>query len=549
MPTGGVRSGAGVFLMGRRTAEGSHPYPLPPHLLVRCLAVPWSKPKGFCGVAEAWPGAFNGKPMMTPKRPPNVLFILTDQQRADSLSCLGAPSGLTPHLDRLAAEGTLFERAYCTQPVCTPSRASLMTGQWPHRHGCIENNDRLPESFPSLAECAPEGYRTGYFGKWHLGDELVAQRGFERWLSLEDAIYRPYFSKPEYLELRSDYHHFLVRQGLEPDQKTADGAMCFNRGTVARLPEPLTKAHFVADAVAEACRAHDRQHPFFWVASIFEPHSPFTSCHDDDLDPEELPVGPAFAQMPPENHSLRNRLRAEALIAGRLSGTPGASAAELRAVRARYLGVCRMVDAAIGKILAALRETGLEEETIVVFTSDHGEMMGDHHTLLKGLLYEEAVRVPLIVRVPGGGGRRVSTPVSLIDLAPTLLEAMGSEQAVADLPGRSLLGATKGETLEPRDVVVQWNSRPGGSTSEAASERGEAAVSSQQWRSLITPEGWKLNTCATDQDELFHLSEDPYEQINRIDDPASSAIRNELALRLRRWQKKENDSLNSPSPS
>lgn len=474
-------------------------------------------------------------------RPINVLFILTDQQRADSLSCMGGPPGLTPHLDRLAAEGTLFERAYCTQPVCTPSRASLMTGLWPHQHGCIENNDRLPEDQPSLAEQAPDAYDKRYFGKWHLGDELVAQRGFEDWLSIEDAVYRPFFSKPEHLELRSDYHRFLVRQGFEPDERAADGALCFGRGTAARMPEPLTKAHFVAESVAQACREHDRRRPFFWVASIFEPHSPFTSCFDDWLDPGKLPVGPAFAHPPPTNHSLRNRLRSEALRSGKLYETPDPAPADLRKVRARYFGVCRLVDRAVGKILQSLRETGLEEETLVVFTSDHGEMMGDHYALLKGLLYEEAVRVPLIMRMPGSPGGRQSGPVSLIDLPPTLLEAMGALERAETLPGRSLLGAARGEALDSMDVVVQWNSRPGGSTTLAASGRGEDAVASQQWRSLITPEGWKLNCCATDQNELFHLAEDPHEQSNRYGSPACADIERRLADRLREWQDRVND--------
>ncbi len=129
----------------------------------------------------------------------NLLFIWTDQQRADSLPCYGNAFASTPHLDRLASESFIFERAYCTQPVCTPSRASILTGLWPHTHGCISNNYPLAPESRTIAEQVGDRYHCAYYGKWHLGDELSPQHGFDDWVSIEDGIYRAYYSDSEML--------------------------------------------------------------------------------------------------------------------------------------------------------------------------------------------------------------------------------------------------------------------------------------------------------------------------------------------------------------
>ncbi len=187
---------------------------------------------------------------------PNLLFIFTDEQRFDTLACYGNSRIRVPHLNRLAQESFIFETAYVTQPVCTPSRASIMTGLYPHTHGCTENNVPLRPETRTLAEMVSGDYVCAYYGKWHLGDEAIPQHGFTRWLAVED-MYRRHYSKKEYLDVLSDYHRFLVRSGYAPDVGRAPaaenrGAKVFSRGFAAGLPEPYTKAAFTGREAAQS---------------------------------------------------------------------------------------------------------------------------------------------------------------------------------------------------------------------------------------------------------------------------------------------------------
>ena len=179
---------------------------------------------------------------------PNLLFIFTDEQRSDTLACYGNSTIQAPNLNRLAEDSFVVERAYCTQPVCTPSRSSIMTGFYPHTTGCIENNDRLQPEHLTLAERLPEGYARTYYGKWHLGSELVPQRGFSEFVGIEDG-YREHYADPAEAGRLSAYHHFLVEHGFEPDSgkappgdSSADtgSLQTFSRQVAAEMPEPFT---------------------------------------------------------------------------------------------------------------------------------------------------------------------------------------------------------------------------------------------------------------------------------------------------------------------
>ncbi|MFH1740102.1 MAG: sulfatase-like hydrolase/transferase, partial [bacterium] len=174
-----------------------------------------------------------GAPMIghAKSRKPNLLFLWTDEQRADTIDVYGNCKIQTPNLSRLAGESVVFERAYVSQPVCTPSRSTVMTGLWPHTNTCINNNIPLPENIPCMPELLNDpDYRTGYFGKWHLGDEIFKQHGFEEWESIED-MYRRYFREGRDKDQRSSYFHFLKELGYTPDTSGND----FSRGFAARL--------------------------------------------------------------------------------------------------------------------------------------------------------------------------------------------------------------------------------------------------------------------------------------------------------------------------
>ncbi len=482
--------------------------------------------------------------------PRNLLFIFTDQQRPDTLAAYaGVPPDVgqanlveAPNLNALAESATVFERACCAQPVCTPSRATLLTGLYPHTHGCIENNTALSPAMPTLAEMISPEYARAYMGKWHLGDEIFAQRGFDTWLGTEDN-YRKHYSRPEYAERFSDYHHYLIAQGFEPD-KVSVGQRIFSRERACRMPEPHTKARFTGRAAAEFIRANAGR-PWVLYAGFLEPHPPYLGPLDDHYPPEAVPDGPTFLRPPPGDAPLVNQL----LSAGHRSltdedGQDLRTEAGWRKTRTKYLGNVTLVDRAVGDMLQALEDSGQAQDTIVVFTSDHGDQMGDHGLLGKTVMYEESQRVPLLLRAPWleRAPRRVSQPINQVDLVPTLLELL-DQPVPAHIQGRSRAAALAAGQPWADDVIVEWNGVTGrgpGKVKRPLSPKDEVRVNSPR-RSLISPDGWKATFSAAGEGELYHLAEDPHEQRNLFAEPAHRARIENLAARLRAWQAQTDD--------
>ena len=474
---------------------------------------------------------------------PNLLFILTDQQRADSLACYGNTYLQVPNLNRLAEASFVFEHAYVSQPVCSPSRATLLTGTYPHTAQVPACNIPLPSDVPTIAELLADDYHCAWFGKWHLGDEIFSQRGFDTWVGSEDG-YRAHYSSQDRLEQVSDYHHFLIKQGLTPDRDLL-GQRVFSRHVTASLPEEQTKAAFLGEQTAAFIRnAGDT--PFVAFVSYLEPHPPHTGPLNDLYDPADLPVGSSFFKKPASNASLLNRVMAAYYMESEEYGFDLRTEAGWRAVRARYWGNVSLVDRSVGKILAALAESGQAENTIVVFTSDHGEMAGDHGILGKCVLYEESVRVPLLIRDPRlqGEPSRISGNMSHIDLLPTLLDLLG-QSIPAHLQGQSRVSVLKGEaSLAENDIFIEWNGRDGHPIP------GEAEVNpamSRPWRSMVSAERWKLNLCPSDHGELYDLNQDPYEMTNRFDDPAQQERIATMIASIRRWQENVADVVALPT--
>ena len=491
---------------------------------------------------------------------PNLVFVFSDQQRYDTMRCYGNDWINTPSLNALASESFVFQRAYVTQPVCTPARASIMTGLYPHTAGPILNKMILPHDTKTIAEMVSDDYLCGYFGKWHLGDEVVPQHGFEEWVSTEDGN-RPEYTRPEYLSRFSTLHEHLVANGYLPDVESA-GAGIFSADLRSHLPEEFQMASFLGDRAADFIE-RNKDRPFVLYVSTVEPHSPYDGPFKDLYDPEELPVGPAFLTRP-EGASLVNRLRAEYFTQFLMEGRDqredpyimqyAAPDEDLtteigwRRLRAHYLGNITLVDRMVAKITGALDRAGIADDTVVVFTSEHGDMMGDHGMLEKRSFYEEASRVPLLMRVPwlSKEQREVAGSVGHIDLVPTLLDLLG-EPVPDHLQGKSLVPALSGEqTLEDNDVFIQWNG--------ISAELGDRVLGSPAinrmlalpWRSVVSG-GWKLNLCAGDQCELYDLESDPYEMTNLFNDPSHRDRVRDLAARVRAWQVTTGD--NAPLPS
>ena len=472
-------------------------------------------------------------------RQPNILFIFTDQQRADTMACYGNDLIEAPNLNSLAAGSFVFENGYVSAPICTPSRSTILTGLWPHVNGCLKNNIRLDDSVRTIADLLPHEYHTGYYGKWHLGNEVIRQHGFDEWVSIEDQ-YRDYYTDDEYLSVFSDYHHFLVERGHEPD-KESEGSMVFSREYAAALPEELTKATFLGNRASEFIH-RNKDRPFALYVNIFEPHPPYDGPFNDMYDPRSLPVGGAFMQDPPANASLIHRERAAESLAGLgFDGDSAEPASEeyWRALIARYWGMVTLVDRAVGTMLRALEDAGVADNTIVVYSSEHGDQLGEHNIIQKAVFYEQSIRVPMLMRVPwlAGSETRVSGRYSHIDTVPTLLDLVG-----ADLPGHlqgeSRVPVLEGEaTLEGNDVMIDWTGRD---------SKEPLGMQSVDHRILVSHDGWKLNLGEGDQGELYDLDGDPTESTNLFDDPLQEERVRDMASRIRAWQRATGDTAPLP---
>lgn len=494
---------------------------------------------------------------------PNLLFIFTDQQRADTMACYGNDDIRTPNLNRLAEGSFVFENAYVSQPVCTPSRATILTGLYPHTSGCTTNNVRLPPSTKTIAEMVTENYRTGYYGKWHLGDELRPQHGFDDWVSVDD-LYRPYYTDVGDLGNFSDYHWYLTSQGYEPDVKGQEGLekeygeedarsrfadehSVYSRPYAAQLPERHTKASYLGRAASRFIResAMDER-PFMLYVNFFEPHPPFIGPLDDLHPRGKLNTGPAFLRAPDEDASVLHRMMADYYRGAVVDDVDLSTEGGWREIRARYFGLVTLVDRAVGAIMDALEDSGEADNTIVVYTSEHGDMMGDHAILHKTMMYEEALRVPFLLRVPwlSQEQRMVPGRVGLIDAAPTLLDLLG-EEIPRDLQGESRLPVLEGRAnLSRNDVIVQWNGADGRPNSPFETDIPWSDVqraAAMARRTIISHEGMKLHLSPNDQCELFDLNDDPHELVNLYNDPAYRHTIRGLASRIRIWQEKYKD--------
>jgi len=464
---------------------------------------------------------------------PNLLFIWTDEQRADTMAAYGNNRIHAPNLNKLAAESVVFKNAYVTQPVCTPNRSAVMTGLWPHTTGCTRNNVPLPAGVACLPELLDdEDYRTAYMGKWHLGDELFAQHGFEEWVSIEDG-YGSGYSEGRDRNARSDYHHFLIEHGYQPDGGK------FSRAFAARRPIEHCKPKFLEVRACDFLRRR-RNEPFILYINFLEPHMPFFGPLDNEHDPQQVDLPANFADPLEDNEPLRYRIIREYCRANY-----GQNESNIRELIARYWGLVTQVDLSVGAILRTLDELGLAEDTIVVYTSDHGDMMGAHHMVEKSVMYQEAVRIPWLVRAPNVKGRLIEQPVSQIDMVPTVLELLGSKRG-ADLPGRSLVPLIETGRTAQDHVFIQWNPNSGalklkkGGTN-LASKGQLKRIENEHSRAVISPDGWKLCLSDVDKSQLFNLRDDPGETTNLFDSTRHRDVISRLTGKIRQWQESVHD--------
>lgn len=492
----------------------------------------------------------------------NLLFLYTDEQRFDTLAAYGNTKIAMPNLNRLAARSTVFDQTYVTQPVCTPSRSSLVTGLWPTQNGCTTNNIALRPETPCLPELLPEGaYATGHHGKWHLGDEIFAQHGFQEWLATEDTYHAYYHPTRDQAE-RSAFHHWLIEKGHTPEPKPnlpPEIADRFFRPQIHRLPEEHSRPAFLAETAGNFIRDH-KGDPWVLYVNFLEPHMPFHSCRDDQYDTGEIDLPGNYHHEMDDSFDLKARLLAAKYHAHGYEGQRLQTEEDWREISARYWGMCSLVDTAVGRILAALAETDQDEDTIIVFTSDHGDMMASHRLMGKGVQFEESTRVPMLLHVPGQREERhVQGPISHIDVMPTLLDLLGHDAPV-NLPGKSLRPLLENpDTPTTDDVFVQWNSpafgepcpenptQPDYAKPIASAEEAHEAHAADK-RTIVTPDGLKLNVATNGDHELFDLAADPLETHNLIGDRDQADAVRGLTDRIRRWQESIGDERELPDP-
>jgi arylsulfatase A-like enzyme len=467
-------------------------------------------------------------------RKPNLIFFLPDQQRADTIACSGGKKVHAPNLNKLAVESVVFERAYVTHSVCTPSRSSLMTGTWPHINGCTRNSVALDRRFRSFAELIDDkDYRTAYMGKWHLGEDGPARRGFQQWISTEEP---------------GDYTNFLFSAGLTPDDKYG----AFSELGISNLPIELSRPRFLEKHACQFIEKHFRD-PFILVVAFVEPHSPYNGPLNDEHPLSEIDLDPTATLPESDNIPLRYRLMREWQQARAILDRQrlphqfffGVTPDEYRSIKQRYLGLVTLVDQSIGAILGCLERFGLSDNTIVVHTSDHGDSLGAHHLFAKEVMFEEAARVPFLIHLPGQKrGKLIRQPVSHIDLVPTLLDLLGQPKH-PQCAGKSLLPVIHDEALPPQSIFIEWapNRTKVKKGTSLAPRRAVKRAIDESTRTVVSPDGWKLCLRDKDLNELYNLKDDPLETRNLYADREYASVISRFTDEIHKWQESTNDKL------
>ncbi|MEZ5402412.1 MAG: sulfatase-like hydrolase/transferase [Bryobacteraceae bacterium] len=454
---------------------------------------------------------------------PNILFYCTDQQRWDTITSLGNPHIRTPNLDRLAASGVAFTRAFCQNPICTPSRASFMTGCYPsnlhvHRNG----NMRFPaELEPRLLprRFRDHGYDTALIGKLHLSGaqnrvEPRIDDGYRVFEWSHQPTPEPYWP----VEVHA-YHSWLRDRGVSWKQLYRSRPIggyprTFNSGMPSEHHEVPWGVERAIAQIRGGLRA-----PWYMNVHCFAPHPPFDPAPEylERMKPAELPE-PLWRESDlAHNADFAN-------VDHNTTKTIPPHSYEARHMKACYYAMIEQIDHEFGRLYDALTESGQLENTIIVFTSDHGEMLGDHGLRYKGCrFYDSAVRVPLILSWKGHwkAGLRSEALTELVDLAPTLLEAAG-----APIPGQ-----IQGRSLGP---ILRGEAPPGRHRDFVRSEFFDSSnAANHSHATMIRDDRYKLTVYHGQPiGEFFDLREDPHEFHNLWNDPARASERCRLTAQL-----------------
>ena len=436
---------------------------------------------------------------------PNVIVILVDDLRWDELGCTGHPFARTPNIDRIANEGARFRNAFCTTPLCSPSRANLLTGLQTRNHGILDNTNRSEQShklktFPMMLQ--QSGYETAYIGKWHMGNDDSARPGFSHWIGIkgQGTSFDPVLN--ENGQRTENYGHttdVLNTKALEFIRRKHTKPFCLYLAHKALHPELVQRDD---GSITDP------------KAARFLPAKRHESFYSDNAIPRRLNVITDLKGKP----ALQRKIEGLPPL-GRETGTSDET------VRDR-LRMLAGVDDGIGKIFDSLEFSGHLDDTLLIFTSDHGYWYGEHGlSVERRLAYEEGMRIPLLIRHPGStkAGRVIDEMALTIDLAPTVL-GLCNVQSGSTFDGHSLAPLLRGEgTPEWRDsFVAEYNTD---TVFPRVHKMGYRAIRTEKWKLIRYKD-------LEGMDELYDLVEDPYEMKNLIGSAEAKEIEKELGAKL-----------------
>lgn len=430
------------------------------------------------------------------QRPPNIVFILVDDLRWDDIGVAGHPFVKTPNIDRIGNEGVFFRNAFITDPLCSPSRASFLTGQYPHTHGITDNLNRSAAShqlitFPFLLR--QSGYTTAFIGKWHMGNDDSRRPGFDRWVSFKG---QGSYLNPEINDDGKD---------VKPNGYITDLLTGYAVEFIKRRHDKPFLVYLAHKAIHPEVMQHDDGSVNLAHAEQFIP----AQRHRSLFIGKKIPRRPNALRPPTGKSALERKIGDLPSLGANTATSDEAVLGRLRSLMA--------VEEGVGEILKALKETGQLDNTVIVFTSDNGYFYGEHGlSVERRLAYEESIRMPLLIRYPKAVKRGiVRDEFALnIDLAPTLLELAGVSSSIR-MEGRSLVPLLKGAKTEWRkSFLVEYYSDK---VFPRVRQMGYKAVRNERWKYIhyFELEG---------MDELYDLKADPYEIRNIIRQPGAAKI-------------------------
>lgn len=450
-----------------------------------------------------------------PTGKPNILMLMADQHRIDCVGAYGSKVIRTPNLDRIANEGVRFDCAYSSTPSCTPARSALLTGLSPWHHGMLGYSKMATRNpFEKPRALAAAGYYTTAIGKNHFSP-MRNSHGYHQMIVDEHCSYvvrdgKPVHTQPD--EERCDYEAWFWSQAPLADPHATGLSWNDYRGNAFALPERLHATRWTGDTAVNFLQTYQRPEPFFLKVSFIRPHSPYDpparclKTYDDAAIPEAK-VGPWAKRYEPRSGSDNE------IWHGKLD------AATIRHSRQAYYASVSFVDEQIGRILETLEQRGILDETLIVFLSDHGDMLGDQNMWRKSYGYEQSARVPMLMRWPTGllsakRGQHMSNPVELRDILPTFLEAAGVD-APHTLDGRSLLSLVRTQGKDWREFIDL--------------EHNITYNPENHWSGLSDGRTKYLFHALHGEEQLFDLVADPNELVDLAGDPTHSA-------RLQQWR-------------